>query len=224
MIRRQPRFPGRRQGATSVEFAMTIPILLLIVFGGIEFGRASMLRHTADHAAYVAARHAITPGASVDDVRQQAADHLDAHGVSDYVITVSPDPITYDTTLVEVSVSFPASSNSFVVPDYLSGDIHGNCEMITERPPIILANALPEPPPPPAPPTFPTRPTFPTIPTFPTTPTFPTSPTSPTSPSPPTTTMPTAPPTTTRPTPPPTTTRPTAPPAPAPPSPPKPNL
>lgn len=147
-----------RQGAATVEFAVTVPILLLIVFCGIELGRTSMLRHTADHAAYLAAREAIVPGADIDLVRQRAIDHLDAHGINDYVVTVSPDTITTDTTLVDVTVSFPAESNSFVIPDHYGGQLLGNCKLITERSPTTIAASLPEPPPPPAPPEPPREP------------------------------------------------------------------
>lgn len=155
-----------RTGATTVEFALTIPILFLIVFGGLELGRASMLGHTADHAAYVAARQAIVPGANVDDVRQRAIDHLNAHGIRDYEIEVSPETITHETTLVDVRVSFPLSTNSFVLPEYVTGDLSGNCQLITERPPALMAVSLPTPPPEPEPTPEPT-PTPPPNPTPP---------------------------------------------------------
>ena len=49
------RFPGRR-GAAAVEFAMTVPILFMLLFAALELGRMNMIRQTANNAAYEAAR------------------------------------------------------------------------------------------------------------------------------------------------------------------------
>ena len=146
------RIQNNKWGAVAVEFAMTLPILLLLVFAGVELGRTSMLRHTADHAAYLAARDAIVPGADAASVRQKAIDHLEIHGVSDYVVTVTPNNIEAATSKVNVEVSFPISSNSIVIPEYFTGQVNGKCLLVTERPPAEMAVSIPSPPPPPAPP------------------------------------------------------------------------
>ena len=41
----------RERGVTAVEFAIILPILLMLVFGVIEFGRAYQARLTVTHAA-----------------------------------------------------------------------------------------------------------------------------------------------------------------------------
>ena len=45
-----------RTGAVAVEFAIAISILLMIVFASIEFVRLNMLKHSVEHASYLAAR------------------------------------------------------------------------------------------------------------------------------------------------------------------------
>ena len=40
-----------RAGATAVEFAVVVPILLLTIWAGITFVRANMIRHTVENAA-----------------------------------------------------------------------------------------------------------------------------------------------------------------------------
>lgn len=144
---RRHRFASR-SGAMIVDFAVTIPVLVLIVFAGIELGRGSMLRHTADHAAYVAARKAIIPGATAAETIEAGEDHLERIGIKDVVVSLSPTTITESTNLVEVQVSFPVASNSFVAPAFLTGTVSGRCRLLTERPPMTMSANLPKPPPP----------------------------------------------------------------------------
>lgn len=171
---------SRRHGTTAVEFAVVLPVLVLLIFGGIELSRVSMLRHTANRAAYLAARDAMVPGADVAQVIQNAQDHLDAIGVEQAVITVNPSTIDDDTESVEVNVTFPVAGNSLVVPQFASGDVVGRARLMTERTGSQMATSLPAPPPPPAPPSPP--PSSPATPTPP--PAIPPTP-SPTPPPPP---------------------------------------
>lgn len=151
-----------RRGATVVEFALTFPILLIVVFGGVELTRFSMLKHTANHAAHAATRKAIIPGADVADVIARAEEHLAAIGIRGGVVTVTPAVITEATNRVQVDVSFPTAENSLVVPEFVSGNVTGQSAMITERSRGQMSMNLPAPPtpeilaapePPPAPPT-----------------------------------------------------------------------
>ena len=54
------RRAGPRRGQTLVEFALTLPILLLLLFGVIEFGRIFQAWVTLQNAARAAARYAVT--------------------------------------------------------------------------------------------------------------------------------------------------------------------
>src|SRR5512141_3013144 len=58
---RPSRWKARaRRGQTLVEFALTLPILLLLLFGIIEFGRIFQAWVTLQNAARTAVRYAIT--------------------------------------------------------------------------------------------------------------------------------------------------------------------
>jgi Flp pilus assembly protein TadG len=62
--------PGEK-GQSLAELAIALPILMAIVIGIFEFGRAWNVRQTVTHAAREAARMAVIPtstGAAVDDV------------------------------------------------------------------------------------------------------------------------------------------------------------
>lgn len=49
--------PGRDHGAAAVEFALVVPLLLLLVFGTVEFGRAYNAQITLQHAVREGVRH-----------------------------------------------------------------------------------------------------------------------------------------------------------------------
>jgi len=118
-LRRQPT--ACRNGTTTVEFAVCLPLVLLLFFGSIEFSRVNMLRHTITAAAYEGARRGIVPGATADDVRTVATSVLSSASATAYTIDVVPANITADTAEVTVTVSLPISSNSWVACAFFSG-------------------------------------------------------------------------------------------------------
>lgn len=63
-----PSSPRRRRGQALAEFALTLPILLLMLFGIIEFARIFQAWVTLQNAARTAARYAITGQFNPDDL------------------------------------------------------------------------------------------------------------------------------------------------------------
>ncbi|MCA9261213.1 MAG: pilus assembly protein [Planctomycetales bacterium] len=117
MIRTSTR---RRRGATTIEFAFTLPIVLLMFFGFIEATRANMVRNSAKNAAYMAARRAIIPGGTASDAVAKGESILKATGVRSGVVTVAPSVVDEDTPQVTVTVSAPMNENSWVVPKFFA--------------------------------------------------------------------------------------------------------
>lgn len=132
----------RRRGAAAVEFAFAISILLLVVFASIEFVRLNMMEHSIDHASYLAARKGIIVGATVADVQAVAENHLLLFSVTGAEITVSPNPITDESTLIEVSIDAPMTGNSWVSPLYFNGTMRGRTRMLAERTGAKMAAAV----------------------------------------------------------------------------------
>ncbi len=127
------RIAKRRRGAAAVEFAVAITVLLMVVFASIEFVRLNMMRHSVDHASYLAARKGIVAGASVPDVQAVAQDHLALFGVTGATVTVLPNPITDDSDLIEVSIDAPMSGNTWISPLYFNGTLNGRTRMLADR-------------------------------------------------------------------------------------------
>lgn len=110
-----------RKAAVTVEFAIAAPILFLVVFASIEFGRVNMIRNTMENAAYEGARRGVLPGATAQDCTDAAQFLLDVLGISQATITVTPTTILPTTKEVTVDVQIPVEPNSFIIPSYFIG-------------------------------------------------------------------------------------------------------
>jgi len=111
------RFRRVRSGATTVETALALPILIVFVFSGIEVARVNMIRNAMQNAAYQGARQGIIPGATTTDCSTAAARMVNVLSLEDTTIAVSPSPIVSSTEEVTVSIDVPITlENSFVLP------------------------------------------------------------------------------------------------------------
>ena len=81
-----------------VEFALVLPVLVLLLFGIIEFTRAYNAKTTMTHAAREGARVGVLPGYQDTDVQARVDTYLAASGLS--------GPRT--TTVEDVPVATPA--------------------------------------------------------------------------------------------------------------------
>ncbi|MFM9966409.1 MAG: TadE/TadG family type IV pilus assembly protein [Planctomycetaceae bacterium] len=71
MNRSRKSKPRRRAGVLSMELAMTLPILALVLAGLFEFTMLFFARGEVVEASRVAARKASLPGATVEDVEDE---------------------------------------------------------------------------------------------------------------------------------------------------------
>jgi Flp pilus assembly protein TadG len=123
-----------RTGAVAVEFAITAPIFLLFLLAAFEFGWLSVMRHTADNAAYEAARTAIVPGATAAEAVSKATSLLNVVGARGATINITPSIITNSTTSVTVAVDLPMSSNGLITPRFTGKTVlHSVATLRTER-------------------------------------------------------------------------------------------
>lgn len=123
-----------RRGATAVEFALTAPVFFLFLLAAFEFGWLNVMRHTADNAAYEAARTAMVPGATVAEAKAKANNLLGIVGARSATITVTPSELTPDTDQVTVAIDIPMNKNGLVVPRFTSATtIHSSSTLRTER-------------------------------------------------------------------------------------------
>ena len=105
---------GVRRGVTTVEVALTFPILMLILTLSIEAARLNTLRNTLENAAYEGARRAIVPGASSTDIQTSVLSILRSINAKNAVVTINPATLGNSTGPVTVTVDVPIASNSWV--------------------------------------------------------------------------------------------------------------
>ena len=131
--RRLLRRSQSRDGATVVEMAMCMPIVILLLFGCYEFARANMMRHAVQAAAYEGARTGITPGATAADVRNSVQFVLSTVGIRDFDLVVSPNPIGLRDATVNVVVSARMRDNT-ALPLFFNENtaLRGACELKRE--------------------------------------------------------------------------------------------
>lgn len=110
-----------RSAAVTVETAFSLPILLLLVFGGIEFARVHMISDTCTNAAFEGARRGIIPGATATDCKNEAQAILNIARINNPTITIAPSPLTNRADSVTVTIDVPLDSNGYVIPKYFLG-------------------------------------------------------------------------------------------------------
>ena len=88
----------RAEGATLVEFAVLAPLLLLLIFGIIDFGRFVATTSTVTAASRESARYGLSTGLSSNAVpRYTDCDEITAAGVDSAVmVTLDPARFTID--------------------------------------------------------------------------------------------------------------------------------
>lgn len=156
-------FPANsRSGAATVEFALVASIFFLMVIACVEFARMNTVRHTLANVTYAASRHVIVPGASIAEARAKADAILESVGIVGATITFIPDTIDEATPFVTTKIEIPCKDNSIGVSVIFGNrTMSSESTLMTERAPIVQAQALPtvvNPPPPPPPPEVPPTP------------------------------------------------------------------
>jgi Flp pilus assembly protein TadG len=123
-----------RRGATAAEFALTLPLFILFLMASFEFGWLNVLRHSADNAAYEAARYAMVPGGTAAEAKAKATSLLNIIGARNAKVAVSPATLTSATDKVTVSIDIPLASNALVVPKFTGKKtLHTEATLRTER-------------------------------------------------------------------------------------------
>ena len=112
-----------RRGAAVVEFAMVVPVFVLLIFGMIEFGRAVMVQQVLVNATREGARQAVLDGSTLTDVQARIDVYLSASVINGATTTVTPDPQAAGFGApVTVTISIPFEDVSwFPIPQYLGG-------------------------------------------------------------------------------------------------------
>lgn len=113
----------RRRGVAAIEFAVCLPIIVLLVLSTIEACSMIFLKQTLAVAAYEGARTAIIPGVTGDEVKEVCNEILKDRKVSGGIVTISPKGFDdlKPGQFVDVTVSAPCNANSIVRNKFYKG-------------------------------------------------------------------------------------------------------
>lgn len=105
------RFNHARSGSESAEMIIALPVVILVIFAGFEYGWAALKSIQMDHAARVGARVAALSGSTSADVENKVNTALLNSGIVGATLTINPqDPSTAPlgtpiTVLIETNYS-----------------------------------------------------------------------------------------------------------------------
>lgn len=105
MLRGRGRNRRWRRGSATVEMAVVMPLLIMIVLGIIEFGWVISVRQTLIHAAREGARTAALPGSTEDQTRAQVDRYLQSMGLSGYAVALE-HPTGPENPVEQVTVTY----------------------------------------------------------------------------------------------------------------------
>lgn len=113
----------KRLGVAATEFAVCLPVVVLLVVGTIEACSMIFLKQSLAIAAYEGARTAIIPGATKATVEAACNQILADRKVKGATITVKPSDIAAlnPGDYVDVTVTAPCNSNSVVRNTFYRG-------------------------------------------------------------------------------------------------------
>ncbi len=122
IIARRMKHVGRRRrrGTAIVEFAVVLPLLLLLLFGIVEFGWLFLIRQTLVNAAREGCRVAVLKTATDEDVAARVREVMAPLGFDEGAIwsfTTSPIGDTVQWVQVSTSVDAVALTGTLVVPE-----------------------------------------------------------------------------------------------------------
>jgi Flp pilus assembly protein TadG len=115
---------NNRKGSAAVEFAVVAPVLVTLLLGSFEMGRAVMVQHTLAETARAGARvYAVTDNTQ-QDAQNFIATAMTNARISNYSVTFDPPTsaeIDVHLEPVTVSVSVPYSQVAWLSPWFMSG-------------------------------------------------------------------------------------------------------
>lgn len=130
----QQKQKTERRGTAVVEFAVCLPVLLILVLGSIECTSMIFLSQSLNVVAYEGVRTAVKPGSTTADTLARCQEVIDERNLVDCVVAF--DPANIDDlpsgTLVTITTTAPSQANSAIGLRFFSGSLDAQAFMVKE--------------------------------------------------------------------------------------------
>ncbi len=124
-----------RRGVAATEFAVCLPVIVLLILGTLECCTMIFLKQSLTIAAYEGVRTALEDGAVTTDVRRTSQQILTQRRVQGGTTAVNPNNIPAVPTgqYITVTVTAPADRNSVIPGSFFRGRVlSGSATMMKE--------------------------------------------------------------------------------------------
>ena len=124
----------RRRGVAAVEFAVCLPVLVVLVMAAIECTSMIFVDQSLHVVAYEGARMAIKRDSSSTDVRNRCQQVIGERSIVNAAVELVPPDIASVPRgeQILVRVSAPSADNAIVPLNFFSGQLAGQAVMIKE--------------------------------------------------------------------------------------------
>jgi len=123
-----------RKGTATVELAVCLPMLFLIIFGGIEAANSIFLKQGLTVAAYETAKMATTVGYTVNEAIARGDEVLTSRGFNGAQVSISPNVAVLEPgTQVTVTITAPANANSISPQIAIAGNASISAQVVMIR-------------------------------------------------------------------------------------------
>jgi Flp pilus assembly protein TadG len=126
------RLLQRTEGATAVEFAIVLPVLLLILLGIIDFGNLYYQLHNVNEASRAGARYA-SVDANLASIPTDVSTFVTTNYGNQLTVNTTPSPLTSNGT---VTVTVTTSVKALIVGVFFTSNpytLMGKCTMQLEN-------------------------------------------------------------------------------------------
>ena len=128
------RAQPNRRGVTAVEFAMTAPILFLMLYAALELGHANMTFNAVEAACYEGARIGIVPGAQAAECQAAAERILAISKIRGASVTIVPASLNTPSQSIQVRISVPYADTAIMPATFTRLlTINRQCELAREQ-------------------------------------------------------------------------------------------
>ncbi len=119
---RLPFAANQRRGVAAVEFAVCLPVLVLLVFGAIEAASFIFLKQSINVAAYEGCREAIRTTSTTAEARSRAINILNSRNIQNATVRFASGDITATGRgeRVVLEVTAPTRSNSPLAGQFIN--------------------------------------------------------------------------------------------------------
>lgn len=113
---RKRRRAANRKGAAVIEFAVCLPLIVLIMLGSIEAANMLFLRQALVQASYEGAKAAVKADSDNATVTQIATQVADGRRLSGFTVETIPADVSSvpQGELIRIRATAPVDSNSFI--------------------------------------------------------------------------------------------------------------